>query len=150
MSMRARKDQGSRVGDDSGEATIEFIVLAIAIIIPVIYLVVTAANVHAAAYATEAAARETARILAHHPGDEAYAQKQWRQIFSDYHIDAGATVVTRCEPMPCTVESTITVDVTSHVALPLIPLTVLGTPMPAITVESHKTMPVEGVRIVDE
>nr|MBA2696160.1 pilus assembly protein [Actinomycetota bacterium] len=48
---------------DGGSAVVEFVTIGVLMLVPVVYLVVAMAGVQAAAFATESAAREAARIV---------------------------------------------------------------------------------------
>ncbi len=67
--VRARLVAGARTGarrlasEDQGSAVVEFVTIGVLMLVPVVYLVVAVASVQAAAFATESAAREAARIV---------------------------------------------------------------------------------------
>ena len=53
-----------RWAQEGGEATVEFVGLVFLLVVPVVYLVVSLAQVQGALFAAEAGAREASRILA--------------------------------------------------------------------------------------
>ncbi|MDO5728207.1 MAG: 1-hydroxy-2-methyl-2-(E)-butenyl 4-diphosphate synthase [Actinomycetaceae bacterium] len=131
---------------DSGEATVEFLALTVAILIPLTYFVLTLAAVQATVFATEAAARETARILSHDHTQGLFAQRQADQIFADYGVSSSYYVTPYCQPMPCGASSTIHVEVHATVPLPLIP-DAWADSLDPVPVISHVAMPVTSVKL---
>lgn len=136
-----------RQGEDSGEATVEFLALTVAILIPLTYFIVTLATVQATVFATEAVARESARILSYDYTHAAHAHRQADQIFADYGVSGSPSVTAYCEPMPCASSSRIHVEVQATVPLPLLPQAWLDTVDP-IPVRSHVVMPVNSARLI--
>lgn len=116
-SLRAR---GTRFAEN-GEATVEFVLFTIAVIIPVAYFIFAMASVQAHLFAVEASAREAARILARNWQDTDFADRQVELVFSDYQLPEADVVESVCEPQPCAAGSLVTVRVSTHVDLPLLP-----------------------------
>jgi hypothetical protein len=56
--------------DDAGTAIIEFVYLAVLLMVPLVYVLLTVFRVQSAAYAVSSAAREAGRIYVTSPGDE--------------------------------------------------------------------------------
>ncbi|WIK64746.1 pilus assembly protein [Gleimia hominis] len=137
--------QGSSGNAESGEATIEFIGLALVLLIPVVYLVFTIGTVQSTSLAVEAASRESARILSEDPTNYEYADRQVAQIFSDYGVSAPTEVDARCEPASCTGQARIHVTVNAVVSLPLVPDRWVGS-VP-IRVHSNRYAPVKHARL---
>lgn len=135
-------------GEESGEASIEFVFFTIAIIIPIAYFIFTMASLQATSFAVEAAARESARILAHDWSASDFAERQVQTIFSDYHLPGADQVESVCEPEPCAFGSVVTVRIQTHVDYPLIPTGWLESVVPQIPVRATYSAPVVGVEIV--
>lgn len=134
---------------ESGEATVEFIAMTIVILIPLAYFIFTIAAVQSAVLASEAAARETGRIMANKPEATAHVSRQADQIFSDYRVDGAHTVTVQCEPQPCANADLIQVRVEVHVELPLIPDALRGALMPTIPVIADYAIPVSKLQLVE-
>lgn len=131
---------------ENGEATVEFLALTVAIIVPLAYFIFTLASVQATVFASEAAARESARILTHDHTQTAFAQRQVEQIFADYHGGVRRTVTTTCDPMSCDGDATIHVDVEATVELPLMP-DVWAHALSPIPIHVHVAMPTRNVHL---
>lgn len=145
--MEGAKLVRNRVGEDSGEATVEFLALTVAILIPLTYFIITLAAVQATAFATEAVARETARIMSHDYTQAAHARRQAKQIFADYGVGGTPLVMTYCEPMPCAATSTIHAHVEASVPIPLLPQAWADSLDP-LPVQSHVAMAVNRARLI--
>ncbi|MFC3689284.1 pilus assembly protein [Aquipuribacter hungaricus] len=112
---------------DEGSAVVEFVTVGVLMLVPVVYLVVAVAGVQAAAFATESAAREAARIVVTTTDeglseDRVVAAVGW--ALRDQGIDAdparAATVV--CAARPClTPGADVAVTVRVEVPLPALP-----------------------------
>jgi len=146
------------VRGDDGSAVVEFIFLAVVLMIPVVYLVLTLARVQEAAFAAEAVARDVSRAAVvggvdalQHGSTYSQAQGAGRDranaalatTLSDFHLDASDAVVDlECSADPClTPGSDITVAVSIEVSLPGI-----GTLLPRARISVHSTgsSPVDG------
>ncbi len=115
-SPQMSSDEGER-----GGALVEFIVLVVALLIPVVYLVMALALVQASVFAAEGASREAARVLAADPGDTATARAQVDLAFGDYGLPAPAEVTMGCVPAGCHGEGArVAVRVSTTVPLPLV------------------------------
>ena len=112
--------------DERGSAVVEFVVLGVLMLIPLVYLVMMLARVQAGSYAVSQAAREAGRayVTADAEGAAtARAQAAARIAFLD-HVVRGrpAALTIACDGSPCLrpdgqVETTATV----RVPLPLVP-----------------------------
>ena len=120
---------------DSGRAIVEFLVVGLLLLVPVVYFVVTLSRVQAAAFAVSTASREAGRAFTTATDDEAaYARAQAaaRISFEDYDFGAegairwSATVRPACD-LRAGVEAVATVDV----RLPLVP-DILSGAIPAV------------------
>lgn len=111
--------------DERGSAVVEFVVLAVLMLIPLVYLVMTLARVQAGSYAVSQAAREAGRAyVTADVGEEAVgrAQAAARIAFMDYSFEDSGRLVIACDGTPCLrpdgqIETTATV----RVPLPLVP-----------------------------
>ena len=120
---------------DSGRAIIEFLVVGLLLLVPVVYFVVTLSRVQAAAFAVSTASREAGRAFTTATDDEAaYARAQAaaRISFEDYDFGAEGAIRLECDGSPCLrpqgrVEAVATVDV----RLPLVP-DILSGAIPAV------------------
>jgi len=107
---------------ERGEATIEFIALTVAVVVPIIYLVMALSSLQAAVFAAEAGAREAARVLAADPSRTDLAREQIDLAFADYGLAAPEDVTSDCVPVGCSgPEARVRVQVGTSVPLPLIP-----------------------------
>ena len=122
--MRRRVDRGSAL-DERGSAVVEFVVLAVLMLIPLIYLVLTMARVQAASYAVSQAAREAGRAFVTASSGEvasSRAEAAARIAFLDHSMEKDGRLAVACDGAPCLrpdgrVETTASV----RVPLPLVP-----------------------------
>lgn len=113
------------VRDESGSALVEFVVLAVLLLVPLVYLVMAMARLQAGSYAVSHAAREAGRAFVTSPtGDAAVsrAEAAARIAFMDHAFDDAGRLTLVCDGSPCLrpdgrVETTATV----RVPLPLVP-----------------------------
>ena len=106
--------------DESGSAVVEFIVLAVVLLLPLVYLVLFMARVQAGTYAVSVAAREAGRAYVSSPSG---AQAPGRaQAAADLAIAdqgfAGGTLTISCDGSPC-LRPEGRVSATSRVLVPL-------------------------------
>lgn len=133
--------------DQSGTAIVEFVWLALLLLVPLVYVVVAVFDVQRTAYAASEAARSAGRAFVTAP-DEATAYARARAAaelaFRDQGVlDAPHTLRISCRPDPrrCLFPgSTVTAEVHSSAALPLVP-TVFGESTPRIRVDSVHVEP---------
>lgn len=93
-----------RAGDESGTAIVEFVWLAILLIVPLLYIVIAVFDTQRTAYAASSAARSAGRAFVTAP-DEASARVRARAAarlaFSDQRIEsAPMTLSISCRPDP--------------------------------------------------
>lgn len=113
------------VRDERGSAVVEFVVLAVLMLIPLIYLVMMLARVQAGSYAVSQAAREAGRAYVTASAGEVAvgrAQAAARLAFLDHSFEEAGRLSITCDGTPCLrpdgqVETTATV----RVPLPLVP-----------------------------
>ena len=113
------------VRDERGSAVVEFVVLAVLMLSPLVYLVMMLARVQAGSYAVSQAAREAGRAyVTAEAGDQAAgrAEAAARIAFLDHSFEESGRLTIACDGIPCLrpdghVETTATV----RVPLPLVP-----------------------------
>ena len=135
-----------RVRDESGTALVEFVWLAILLIVPLLYIVLAAFETQRAAYAASAAARSAGRAFVTAPDQAsgyARAKEAVRLAYADQSLDTSPAVDITCRPDPrqcLTPGSVVRAEVHSAVALPLMPVA-LGSNTPSIRVDSEHEAP---------
>jgi Flp pilus assembly protein TadG len=133
--------------DEHGTAIVEFVWLAILLLVPLLYIVLAVFDTQRASYAASAAARSASRAFVTAPDQgSAYARAEAaaRLAFGDQGIaDSGFSLSITCRPDPqhcLTPGSVVVAEVRSAAALPLIP-TALGHNTPRITVAAIHQSP---------
>jgi hypothetical protein len=138
-------------GDD-GNAVVEFIGLSVVLIIPVAYLALTLGRVQGAVFATEAAARESARVyVSSTDRDQAVVRAQIvaglalrDQGFED---DPSTALALACSSQPCLEPgSQVTARVEVQVPLPFVPGFVRDLVPLQVPVAAERTAPVDEFR----
>lgn len=137
--MRARGEDGS--------ALVEFTWLAILLMVPLLYVVLTVFEVQRAAFGVSSAARSAARSLTQAPSEAAahgHAVVAADLALSDQGLDeAPRSLDIRCAPDPANClapGSVVTVTVGYAVPLPLLP-PALGLERPSVRVEAEHAVP---------
>ncbi|WP_210502692.1 hypothetical protein [Nocardioides xinjiangensis] len=137
-----------RLRDDRGSALVEFSWLAIILLVPLVWIVISVFEVQQGAFATSAAARAAGRAYALAPDDatgEARAEAVVRQVLADQGTPGQrATVTVSCQTPgdSCHVgTSVITVRVDSAVDLPLFP-DILGKGAASFSLDATHTVPI--------
>lgn len=121
--------------EEDGGAIVEFLGVSLVLLLPLVYLVLTLGQVQAAAFAAEAAARESGRVLSQGhdlPTSLNRAHHAVRLAFEDHGIvvDPAAALSVDCEHDPClTPGGQLHIEVTAVVGLPLVP-SFLGDTLP--------------------
>jgi Flp pilus assembly protein TadG len=113
------------VREERGSAVVEFVVLAVLMLIPLVYLVMMLARVQAGSYAVSQAAREAGRAYVTADVGElagARAEAAARIAFLDHSFETTGGLTIACDGSPCLrpdghVQTTATV----RVPLPLVP-----------------------------
>lgn len=114
--------------DEEGSAAIEFLVVGLLLIVPIVYLVLALGSVQHQALGAEAGARHVARAIAAATGTadaDARADSVVRTIVSEYGVDPDALDVdiacgTASASCPAA-GATLVVTVRMRVGLPLVP-----------------------------
>lgn len=114
--------------DESGTTALEFVVLGVLLLVPLVYLVLALGTVQDQTLGAEAAARHTARVIGQAP-DVATARARGdavlESVIREYRMDADAVQV-RLACLPATAEcpapgGTVIVTVSTRVSLPFMP-----------------------------
>lgn len=118
----------TRAEAERGSASLEFIVVGLVLLVPIVYLVVALGALQSAALGAEAGARHVARAIAtaSGPGE---AQQRADDILAtvnrEYRLDpAGTAVAISCRPATVTCPAagaTVVVRIDTRVALPFMP-----------------------------
>ena len=134
--------------DDRGSALVELCWLGILLLIPLMWILLSAFEVQRGAFAVTSAARSAGRAYALAPNDavgQARAEAVVRQALADQGLeDAPLTVRVSCTPFPADCHSgtsVITVRVSSSVDIPLLP-EVLGGEAPSFALDASHTVPI--------
>jgi hypothetical protein len=111
---------------ERGSALVEFVFLAVLLLVPLIYLVMTLSRIQAGAYAASTGAREAGRAYVTATSEDAAparAQAASRIAFQDQGFGPGeAALAMACDGTPCLrPEGRIEMSTTITVPLPLIP-----------------------------
>jgi len=131
---------------ETGSALVEFCWLALLLLVPLVYLVLTVFDAQRASYAAADAARVAGRAFLTAPDQatgRARAELAARLAFADQHVGFAPRVRVSCRPDPHACLSPgaiVTVRVSGSVPLPLVPA-VLGGSRPSIRVESVHAAP---------
>lgn len=131
-------------GGESGSVVIEVVWLAVLLLVPLVYVVLTVFEVQRGAFAATAAARAAGRAyaLAPTPTDgELRARAASRITLADQGVESGrGTLTIGCRPACLTPGSVVQVRVRHQVVLPLMPA-LLGGHAPSVRVEAQHTVP---------
>jgi hypothetical protein len=113
--------------DDAGSAAIEFVMLGLLLLVPLVYLVLVLARVQAASFAADGAAQAAARAMARADDEmtgRARALAAVRLGLADqgFDDDPAAAAQVACSASPClTPQGRVSVLVTVRVVLPGLP-----------------------------
>ncbi len=133
---------------DAGSASVEFIVLALVLMVPVVYLVMALARVQAGSYAASAGSSASARayVTAADAADAPVrAQAALDLALTDQGFTPGdATATTGCERTGCLVpDAAVSVTVRVEVPLPFVP------PLLAAAIPAEVPVEATSVAVVD-
>ncbi len=136
--------------DERGTAVVEFVVLAVLLLVPLMYLVMVMARLQAGSYAVSQAAREAGRAFVTAESGEvagARAEAAARIAFLDHSFEDVGRVLVSCDGSPCLrpdarVETTATV----RVPLPLVPAFVREVVPLSVPVSASHLSPVDRFR----
>ncbi len=110
--------------NDSGSATVEFVVLAILVMVPLVYTVLVILKVHSATYATVTAAREAGRAYVTADTTSAGATRARvaaRIALADQGLPEPQISITCIDGACLSPGSAITVEIRSDVTIPFVP-----------------------------
>lgn len=120
-----RRSRDQRAAADDGRAIIEFIFLGVLLLLPLTYLVLTAARIQAASFSASLAGREAGRAFVTARSEDeglARARAAASLAFGDFSFDQRAGVAVTCDGTPCLrPEGAVTSVATIEVQLPLVP-----------------------------
>lgn len=138
----------ARRRDERGSGPVEFVWLAIILLVPLVWIVLSVFEVQRGAFATSAAARAAGRAYVLAPNDavgKQRAQAAATQALADQGVEnAHPTVTVSCSPYPHQCHngsSVVTVKISSSVTLPLLP-SILGGGAPSFRLDASHTVPV--------
>lgn len=117
------RDQESR---ERGSAVVEFTFLALLLMVPLVYFIITVGQLQGGSFAVVGAADQAAKVFVAQPdalSAQAAAEQAALVALADFGHDAGqATVSTRCDPADCQAAGTaVTITVNLSVPLPFVP-----------------------------
>jgi hypothetical protein len=116
---------GGGQGAQAGSAIVEFVFLAVLMLVPLFYLVMVLARLQAGAYAVSAASREAGRayVTAEVPGQApARAHSASGLAFADQGFKSEGSIEIGCDGSPCLrPEGRVQVKATLWVPMPLVP-----------------------------
>jgi len=122
---------GADAGADDGNAIVEFVALAVLLMVPLVYLLITVFRVQAAAYAVAGAVREAGRAFVTAPTtpvahDRAVAAAHLALADHGVAFDPTDLAIT-CQPA-CTLTpgTEVTIRLATDVSLPLVPAALGG------------------------
>lgn len=124
----SRRSATDAVVDDEGSAALEFIVVGLLLLVPLVYLVITLGLVQEQTLGAEAAARHTARVIGQAPdaaSASASAEAVLANVVREYgmdgdDVDVSVTCVQTTGACP-DAGATVVVTVTTRVSLPFMP-----------------------------
>lgn len=118
------EEQGS--GHEQGSAVVEFTFLALLLMVPLVYFVITVGQIQGGSFAVVGAADQAAKVYVAQPDSstaQAAAEQAVALALSDFgHQADRARMATTCNPADCQAAgTTVTVTVSLSVPLPFIP-----------------------------
>lgn len=125
----ARARVGCAAGDDDGSAIVEFLGVALILLVPVVYLVLVLGQLQAASFAVDGAAREAVRAVVTADDAEAAAQRAVAAVdlaLGDQGVGVDAmgaadALTVECDAACLDPGTTVTAHVAIEVALPGVP-----------------------------
>ncbi len=114
----------SRTSWERGSAVVEFVILAVVVMVPLVYAVLVIMKVHAATYAVVTAAREAGRAYVTSdstPAAASRARVAARLALADHGLAEPQLAVTCKEGACLSPGSSIRVEVKTDVTIPLLP-----------------------------
>ncbi len=118
----------------------EFVFLGVLMLVPLVYLVLTAARIQAASFAVTLASREAARAFVTASDDQDAARRAQAAAtlaFGDFAFRHGTRLDLRCDGSPCLrPDGTVTARSSIAVDLPLVPDFIAERVPAAVTISS--------------
>jgi Flp pilus assembly protein TadG len=113
-------------GAEQGSAVVEFTFLALLLMVPLVYFIITVAQIQAGSFAVVGAADQAAKVFVAQPdaaSGRAAAEQAVLLALADYGYEpASARLDTSCQPADCTAPgSAVTITVQLTVPLPFVP-----------------------------
>jgi len=145
----------ARRRDECGSAIVELVWLGVLLLVPLLWIVLSVAQVQQGAFGVTAAARAAGRAYALAPDDgsgQQAAEAVARRALADQGLDdAPLQVTVTCTPYPRDCHngtSVITVRIRSRVVLPLLP-DFLGGGQPTFALDATHTVPIGRYQEID-
>ena len=139
-----------RLKSDSGSAVVEFVVLVVLVIVPVVYVVLGAMRVQAGAYAVTQAAREAGRAFVQsNTSSEGVrsARLATSLALADQGFDARPdSLIIDCDGACLAPGSQVRVSVSLKVKLPFLPESLAESTVGSIRVSADHVVPVDEYR----
>jgi len=125
LRSRLRQLGSSGQGAQAGSAVVEFVFLAVLMLVPLFYLVMVLARLQAGAYAVSAASRESGRAYVTAQVSEqapARAHSAAGLAFADQGFESEGSIQIGCDGTPCLrPEGRVQITATLWVPMPLVP-----------------------------
>jgi len=131
-----------RMAADDGNALVEFVYLAVLLMVPLVYVLLTVFRVQGASYAVSSAAREAGRVYVTSDSPDAAGERALTAAAlvmrdSNLPLEARDLRIT-CSSRPCLAPgSRVEVDIVYDVSLPLLPRLFDGRAPATVRVTSH-------------
>lgn len=140
-----------RLRTDAGSAMLEFIALGVGVLVPLGYVVLAAAGVQAAVFASTQAVREAGRAYVSASTASEARERAWgaaRLAFDDHGLDLPPQALSiTCPSGQCLDPgSTVTVEVVWQVPLPWLPESMAGAAPSLVPVHVRHAVPVDDYR----
>jgi Flp pilus assembly protein TadG len=121
--MQRSETQDQETGHrEQGSAVVEFTFLALLLMVPLVYFIITVGQIQGGSFAVVGAADQAAKVFVAQPDAEsgqAAAEQAVLIALADFGLEAAAAQVsTRCDPADCRAAGT-SVTVTVHLTVPL-------------------------------
>lgn len=138
---RRSHPQPRRQPADAGTAPIEFIFASTVLLLPLLFLLVSLAQVQAGLYAAQSSAIDAARTASRYPADAQRTAHAFADLhFADHGLDdAEWTIDLRCARTCTTAGAPVTATVTARIPIPGIPAILGETRIPLMVVTSSHT-----------
>jgi hypothetical protein len=149
--MRRSPDGARLPGEDRGAALLEFIVIGVGVLLPILYLALSAAAVERASFASAQAVREAGRAFSTASTPEqgrSRAQAAARLAFADHGLSLPpGSLRLACGQGACLAPgSVVAVDLEWSVALPWLPYARAADGPVRIPVQASQRVPVDDYR----